>query len=184
MLTLQMNRPMYEYQDLTPETDFKTFKCADSDLNDFLYEEAKGYQSQLLAKTYLVVNSENQDVIAYFSLLNDAVRLEDTERSVRNRINRRIPNNKRHKHYPAVKIGRLAVDERYAHMGFGELILKTVCRMFRTNNRTGCRFITVDALSSATDFYEAKGAFRFFTEQDIADDTRLMYFDLKDFGEE
>ena len=61
-----MNRPMYEYQDLTPETDFKTFKCADSDLNDFLYEEAKGYQSQLLAKTYLVVNSENQDVIAYF----------------------------------------------------------------------------------------------------------------------
>mgnify|MGYP007102091775 CR=1 FL=1 len=42
--------------------------------------------------------------------------------------------------------------------------------------------LTVDALASATAFYEQKGGFRFFTELDEGDDTRLMYFDLKDFG--
>ena len=173
--------PDYYIQDLTPETNLEAFKCADGDLNDFLIDEAKDYETELLAKTYLVVNEENGDLIAYFSLLNDTVRLEDTEKSTANRINRKIPNSKRRRHYPALKIGRLAVDTRYARMGFGEEILRTIRTMFRHDNRTGCRFLTVDALASATGFYEAKGSFRFFTEKDKDDDTRLMYFDLKDF---
>lgn len=174
--------PDYVIQDLTPESYLESFKCAEGDLNDFLLDEAKDYETELLAKTYLVVNEENGDLIAYFSLLNDTVRLEETEKSTANRINRKIPNSKRRKHYPALKIGRLAVDTRYAGMGIGEEILKTICRLFRRGNRTGCCFLTVDALASATGFYEAKGNFRFFTEKDKDDDTRLMYFDLKDFG--
>ena len=66
-------------------------------------------------------------------------------------------------------------------MGFGEPILRTIRTMFRYGNRTGCRFLTVDALASATGFYQAKGNFRFFTEKDKDDDTRLKDFDLKDF---
>ena len=173
--------PDYYIQDLTPESNLEAFKCADGDLNDFLMDEAKDYQTELLAKTYLVVNEENGDLIAYFSLLNDTVRLEDTEKSTANRINRKIPNSKRRRHYPALKIGRLAVDTRYARMGFGEEILRTIRTMFRYDNRTGCRFLTVDALASATGFYQAKGNFRFFTDKDKDDDTQLMYFDLKDF---
>ena len=96
-------------------------------------------------------------------------------------LNDFLNNSKRRKHYPALKIGRLAVDSRYEGMGLGERILKSICMMFRHGNRTGCRFLTVDALASATGFYEAKGNFRFFTEKDKDDDTRLMYFDLKDF---
>ena len=174
-------RPKYSYQELTPESNLEAFKCADGDLNDFLMDEAKDYQTDLLAKTDLVVNEENGDLIAYFSLLNDTVRLEDTEKSTANRINRKIPNSKRRRHYPALKIGRLAVDTRYARMGFGEEILRTIRTMFRYGNRTGCRFLTVDALASATGFYQAKGNFRFFTEKDKDDDTRLKDFDLKDF---
>lgn len=175
-------RPKYSYQELTPESNLEAFKCVEDDLNEFLVDEAKDYETELLAKTYLVVNEENGDLIAYFSLLNDTVRLEDTEKSTANRINRKIPNSKRRKHYPALKIGRLAVDTRYAGMGFGELILNTICTMFRRGNRTGCRFLTVDALASATSFYQSKGDFRFFTEKDKEEDTRLMYYDLKDFG--
>jgi predicted GNAT family N-acyltransferase len=113
--------------------------------------------------------------------LNDFL-VEETDKTTANRINRKIPNSKRRKHYPALKIGRLAVDTRYAGMGMGEEILRTIRTMFRFGNRTGCRFLTVDALASATGFYQAKGNFRFFTEKDKDDDTRLMYFDLKDFG--
>ena len=174
--------PDYYIQDLTPESNLEAFKCAEGDLNDFLVDEAKVYQSELLAKTYLVTNEENGDLMAYFSLLNDTVRLEETDKTTANRINRKIPNSKRRKHYPALKIGRLAVDTRYAGMGMSEEILRTIRTMFRFGNRTGCRFLTVDALASATGFYQAKGNFRFFTEQDKDDDTRLMYFNLKDFG--
>jgi len=39
---------------------------------------------------------------------------------------------------------------------------------------------TVDAYSSAIDFY-VKNDFDFFTNKDVKDDTRLMYFDLKPF---
>ena len=172
-----MSLPDISIRVLTPETDLTAFKCAEGDLNEFLLDESKDY----LAVTYLLVNSENGDIIAYYSLLNDVVRLNETEKSVRNRINRKIPFSKQRNHYPAVKVGRLAVSESYAGNGIGRLILDSVKYVFTHGNRTGCRFVTVDALTSATGFYE-RNKFRFFTEKDKDDDTRLMYFDLKDFG--
>jgi hypothetical protein len=42
------------------------------------------------------------------------------------------------------------------------------------------KYRALDALTTATGFYE-RNKFRFFTEKDKDDDTRLMYFDLKDF---
>ena len=51
---------------------------------------------------------------------------------------------------------------------------------FSDNNRTGCRFLTVDAHREAIGLYEKCG-FSFFTEKDRDDETRLMYFDLKHF---
>lgn len=176
-----MNISDFDLLDLTPETDLHSFKCTEGDLNEFLIDESKDYQSELLAKTYLLVNPSNGDIVAYYSLLNDVIRLDETEKSVRNRINRKIPFSKQRKHYPAVKVGRLAVNEAYAGMGIGRLLLDSVKFIFTHGNRTGCRFLTVDALASATGFYE-RNNFRFFTEQDKEDDTRLMYFDLKDFG--
>lgn len=175
-----MNKEELDLLDLAPEDDLNTFKCAEGDLNDFLIEEAKDYQTELLARTYLLRNSTNGDIVAYYSLLNDVIRLNETERSVRNRINRKIPFSKQRNHYPAVKVGRLAVNEAYAGQGIGRLILDSIKFIFTHGNRTGCRFITVDALTTATGFYE-HNSFRFFTEKDKDDDTRLMYFDLKDF---
>jgi len=88
---------------------------------------------------------------------------------------------KQRSHYPAVKIGRLAVSENYAHQGIGEQILQYVKALFAFGNRSGCRFLTVDAYADAVPFYESKGGFKFFTETDVNDDTRLLYFDLKPF---
>lgn len=150
-------------------------------MNEFLIEESKDYQLELLARTYLVVHKKTRVIAAYFSLLNDVIRLDETEKSIRNRINRKIPFSKQRKNYPAVKVGRLAVNETFAGQGIGRFILDNVKFIFTHNNRTGCRFLTVDALATATGFYE-NNKFRFFTDQDVNDDTRLMYFDLKDFG--
>ena len=176
-----MNRDEYDILDLAPETSLDAFRCAESDLNEFLIDESKDYQTELLARTYLIVHRESGNIAAYFSLLNDVIRLDETEKSVRNRINRKIPFSKQRNHYPAVKLGRLAVSEAFTGQGIGRYVLDNVKFIFTHGNRTGCRFFTVDALTTATGFYE-KNSFRFFTDKDKDDETRLMYFDLKDFG--
>ena len=166
---------------LTKTTQIPDFKCQDSDLNEFLMLEAKDYQEQLLTVTYLLQNPKTNEVVAYFSLLNDTIKFEEEDKKTRNRINRQIPYVKQRTHYPAVKIGRLAVSADYAHQGIGEQILEYIKALFAFGNRSGCRFLTVDAYADAVGFYEKRGGFKFFTDADINDDTRLMYFDLKPF---
>lgn len=175
-----MNNEDYDIIDLLSETFLKSFKCMDSDLNDFLINDSKDYQKELLSKTYLIVNKLTGDIVAYFSLLNDVIKLDETEKKVRNRINGHIPYSKHRSHYSAVKLGHLAVDKRFTGQGIGKYIIDNLKFFFTHNNRTGCRFLTVDALASATGFYKHNG-FQFFTETDKNDYTRLMYFDLKTF---
>ncbi len=165
---------------LTPTTDIKPFQCGDADLNEFLFEDAKHFQKELMAITYLLEYMEKNQTVAYFSLLADKIIFNPDEKGVWNKLNRNIPNSKRRRSYPAVKIGRLAVNEFYSGEGIGTFILDNIKYAFANVKRLGCRFITVDALSTAVTFYEKNG-FRFFTEQDKYDETRLMFFDLKTF---
>lgn len=53
---------------------------------------------------------------------------------------------------------------------------------FALKNKTGCRFITVDAYNypATINFYKKNG-FDFLTSQDEKEDTRSMYFDLMTF---
>ncbi len=166
---------------LAKDTVIKEFKSSDDDLNEFLMLEAKDYQEQLLTVTYLLMNPKSNEVVAYFSLLNDTIKFEEEDRKTRNRINRKIPYEKQRTHYPAVKIGRLAVSENYAHQGIGEQILDYVKSLYAFSSRSGCRFITVDAYAAAVPFYLERGGFKIFTETDENEDTRLLYFDLKPF---
>ena len=166
---------------LTKDTVIKEFKSSDDDLNEFLMLEAKDYQEQLLTVTYLLQNPKSNEVVAYFSLLNDTIKFEEEDRKTRNHINRKIPYEKQRTHYPAVKIGRLAVSKNYAHQGIGEQILDYVKSLYAFSARSGCRFITVDAYAAAIPFYLERGGFKIFTEADDNEETRLLYFDLKPF---
>lgn len=165
---------------LTSDTDIKPFKCSEEDLNNFLFDDAKDSQKELMTVTYLLEYMEQNKTAAYYSLLADKITFNPDEKNVWNKLNRNIPNPKRRKTYPAVKIGRLAVNEDFSGSGLGTLIIDNIKYAFANVKRMGCRFITVDALSSAVPFYEKNG-FKFFTEQDKTDYTRLMFFDLKNF---
>lgn len=133
-----------------------------------------------MAVTYLLEDIKEDITVAYFSLLADKISFNPEEKSVWNKLNRSIPNSKRRRSYPAVKIGRLAVSEKYAGKGVGTFVLDSIKYAFTTVKRLGCRFLTVDALHSAIPFYEKNG-FQFFTELDEDDETRLMFYDLKNF---
>jgi GNAT superfamily N-acetyltransferase len=162
---------------LENDMEIKSFESEDKDLNDFLLNDARGYLKSLLAVTYLL--KVGDETVAYFSLSNDSLIKNDDERPVWNKINRFIPNNKRRRSYPAVKIGRLAVTKAYAGKGLGSHILLAIREIYTNEpQRAGCRFLMVDAYRHALPFYK-KNYFKFLTEQDSNDATRTMYFDLK-----
>lgn len=54
---------------LSEDSDIKPFKCADADLNEFLLEDAKHFQRELMAVTYLIEHIEQNRTAAFFSLL-------------------------------------------------------------------------------------------------------------------
>ncbi len=173
----------YEFLPLKAETDIKPFKCKDNDLNEFLFDDSRKYLTDLMAVTYLLEDLSYKRTVAYFSLLNDKITFDPEQRSIWNKLSRRIANAKRRKHYPAVKIGRLAISEEYAGHGLGRDITRLIKFMFTHGNRTGCRFITVDAYQNAIGFY-LKCGFDFISEKDKNEPTRSMYYDLKRFSDE
>lgn len=175
-----MDFSRYRLHKLDDKMEIKSFDCGNEDLNEFLYEDAKLYTSELLAVTYILEDNRENKTVAYYSLLNDKIELDPEEKSVWNKINRKIPNSKRYHAYPAVKIGRLAVSKDYAHQNFGNNIITNIKIQFSIEGESGCRFITVDAYSQAIPFYEKCG-FKFLTKKDEGESTRAMYFDLMYF---
>ena len=71
------------------------------------------------------------------------------------------------------------VDICAKNQKLGTQVLNIIKSMFVINNKTGCRFITVDAYLAAVPFYEKNG-FRMMNLEDNDPHTRLMYFDLMD----
>ena len=165
----------------------KSFDCGDADLNDFILNESGLYRKALLAVTYVFeadddVNHEH--IAAYFSLANDRVSLTDfLSKTEFNRFRKhRFVNKKRLKSYPAAKICRLAVNKDLKGQHIGEFLSDFIKSYFLADNKTGCRFLTVDAYAAAIPFY-LKQHFVPLTSEDEGSVTRLLYFDLNDIAD-
>ncbi|MEY8687151.1 GNAT family N-acetyltransferase [Bacteroides sp. AN502(2024)] len=170
----------YSVRRLNKEEKIESFNCGDTDLNDFIMNECSLYRNALLAVSY-VAETDGGKILAYFSLANDKVSLSDFESKTEfNRFRRpRFVNDKRLKSYPAVKICRLGTDISTRGCGLGSELLYFIKSYFIENNKTGCRFVTVDAYADAVPFY-LKNGFVPLTDYDKDDSTRLLYFDLGD----
>lgn len=172
----------YSFNKLELNSNPKPFTCGNDefceDLNQFFCEDALAHLKELLAVTYYY-ESEDQTV-AYFCVINDKIiNKDEEEKTISNKLARIIPNEKRRPNYPAVKVVRLGIHVDYQSQCLGSEILTFVKRFFVDSNKTGCRFVTVDARNETRvlRFYKNNG-FKFLTDQDNEEDTRLMYFDL------
>ena len=119
--------------------------------------------------TYVVEDNESGKVLAYFSLANDKVSLSDFESKTEfNRFRKhRFVNEKRLKSYPAGKLCRLAVDNAVRSLHLGSYLVKFIKSYFVADNKTGCRFLTVDAYADAIPFY-LKNGFIPLNEDDVS----------------
>lgn len=192
---LERDAVMYPYTEEVA-TYCNPFCCHDKDLDEFFSKDAFLYDRELLGKTYAWINaSDPTQILGLITLANDSVKAQFMPNSARNRLQRSVTNAKRGMNYPAVLIGRLGVSVHCRGKGWniGSQILDFIKGWFCSfDNKTGCRFIVVDAYNNekTIHFYEKNG-FRFLykTEQEerafleLAPidplRTRFMFFDLK-----
>jgi len=164
-------------------TDIKmlqAFDCGDSDLNEYFQKDAILHKEALISQTYHLKATEEDNIdfpVALIDLCNDAIRLKKFKETSPN-----IPESKRYPFLPAVKITRLGVSIPFQKHGVGSHLINMVKKLFLTRNRTGCRFVTVDAYNfydqRAIKFYK-NNDFAFFSDKDKNKNTRAMFFDLK-----
>lgn len=155
----------------------KKFNSYEKELVDFLLEDAYNNQKQQISKTFLFFNRD-KDLISYITLLNDSINLEGSLKEFFR---------EKEIHYrslPALKVGRLCVDNNSLKKGIGTYMIKfAIFTATQIENKySGCRFITLDAKRNndpkkdPLHFYKKLG---FNILKDRKKGTIPMYFDIK-----
>jgi hypothetical protein len=126
---------------LTSNADLKTFDCSIQEYNDYLKTEALKAQNELIAVTWLLYERKSDNLVAYMSLINDAIKLNATEKELHHL-------NYPFRTIPALKIAKLAVSRKYkeVYKGVGSYMIYLAAGIADTVNfSSACRFLTVDA---------------------------------------
>ena len=129
--------------------DTSFFHCSNDDLNNFLSEDAKNSQEDLISRTYLCLEPER--ILGFISLVTDTIEVKLVEKD--DGIDG-YP----YPRYPAIKIARLAVDKRAEGRGIGRfLLLWAIGKTYQLSGEVGCRYITLDSKRESVGFYEKSG---------------------------
>ena len=93
-----------------------TFDCGVEDLNRYLRSSANQDLKKRIATVFVLVDSNNSNIIAYYTLSAYTIEITELEDS----LAKRLP---RYPILPATLLGRLAVDKNYRNQRYGELML-------------------------------------------------------------
>lgn len=126
------------------------FDCDDGDINDFIKNDAYGYQEKKLAITIVFIY--NEEIIGFCSTAADSIKLSENEEVLH------AIDDKPVREFPAVKIARLGRDKKYAKMDVGSNILKyAIGHILACSDLIGVRFVTLDSYPHRQDYYEKLG---------------------------
>ncbi|OAV67305.1 hypothetical protein Barb6XT_01538 [Bacteroidales bacterium Barb6XT] len=172
----------FETIKVVADTQMLPFDCGNTELNGFLFNDAKTHLKERIAVTYLIIGEGR--TVAYWSYLNDKISVSDMNgnresfiKRIASRLGHEIKD-KEYESFPAVKIGRLGIGKEYAGSGIGSHIINHTKTLFVSEgSSSGCRFITVDAFKESIPFYRKNG-FEFMSGRDRKSETRQMYCDL------
>ena len=158
------------------------FSCNVRELDDFFHYEVRECVKYHYLSAYCAYLNSGK-IIAAFTLMNDSLMIatqnekedfiDDMKLETRSDV---IDFFKRQSSFPAINIGHLGTSVDYQSQGIGTAIIDLVTETFSTYSRSGCQFITVDALNNGrtTGFY-VKNSFNFQTNRDFYKPTRRMY---------
>lgn len=126
---------------------------------DYLRNEALQEQNNSLSATHLFIDEDNNRIMAYVSLCNDAIRLDFEEKT---------EYGLRYTTVPAMKIARLAVANEYKHQGLGSSLIQFSAYIAqRVRSFSGIVFLTLDCYAHRESFYEGIGFVRNLNQPNI-----------------
>lgn len=174
------------------------FDCGNTDLNDFFAADVLHYTAELLGKSYcFTLDEDDKQIVAAFTIANDSIKTYSLPNARKKKVNAEIPRQKQMKSYPAVLIRRLGVGTAFRKMAgeeksVGDQLMDFIKFWFTDSaNKTGCRFIVVDAYNEEAPlrYYKRNGFEVLFSSEEQEKQytnqpaekellTRLPYFDL------
>jgi len=133
---------LFRLEPLTSSISLSGFSCPIEEYNEYLRNDALRSQNDHIARTWLLRERATGKIVAYMSLIMDAIKLSFTEKELYNL-------NYPFKTIPAMKIAKLAVDETSTTQfkGIGSFMIETARGKALACNDDYCaaRFLTVDA---------------------------------------
>lgn len=151
-------------------------------LTAFARKKAKKYEAANLSRTYVVHDVTNNRMAAYVTLVCSEVASKEETGAI-------IPDaDYSYPHYPAVKIARLLVDERYrsrsenslGKFGLGPTLVDFSLGIARREicPAVGCRFVVLDAKPDSIGFYAKQGFTLLNTAENKGRASPVMFVDL------
>jgi GNAT superfamily N-acetyltransferase len=150
--------------------DLGSFDCTvngkdEQGLQEFINKEARGYQERNLGVTYLV--ELNGMIVAFLTVAMTSIlveRIGDEEKVAG------VP----FENYPALLLGRLAVDYRFRHRKIGSMVCSWCLGLARDlSKRVGCRYVALHAREAVVPFYVRN--FFIVSEDEKNKPTKLFY---------
>jgi len=134
---------------LTSDDNVTGFTCCEKDLNDFLIEDALTSQNNRISVTHLVY--WNRSLVGFYTLISDSIEVRGIQKGDG-------VEGYTYSRYPALKIARLATDDRFTKRDIGRHMLrKILVTAIRLSHHVGCRIITVDVKPRSVGFYAKFG---------------------------
>lgn len=145
-----------EVTQIAPET-LALFSCGKDHLDRFLRERADFMHQEHLATVWVVMHRDLPHPVGYFTLHNDSLTLTGSEET-----NLGLRDNADLKRFPAIVIGRLAVDERLHGTGASNVVMQLAFNVIQGSVSTrlsAARLVVVDADNDpkVLRFYERNG---------------------------
>lgn len=159
-----MAQDRYRFEPLGSQHDRAAFTCGVEALDHYFQRQSRQDVRRNLAAVFVLIDRSQNAVVGYYTLSASSIEPVDLPLE----MTRKLP---RYPAFPAVLIGRLAVDTRYRGGGFGRLLLMDVLhRSLRHRDQVAAMAVIVDAKDdTARQFYERFGFLRLET-----DDYRLF----------
>lgn len=121
----------------------KSFQSYEPELVDFLQQDALNQQKRKISVTYLWFKRDTNDLVAYITISPDCVKVKNIDGQLAQRFRDKGIN---YKSLPALKIGRLCVQDKFLKRGIGKLIIQFAINIAaKLSQQVGCRFLYLDA---------------------------------------
>ncbi len=157
-----------QFRKLLLTDDTADFDCCETNLNDYIWYQAKDQQLEGSAVTYL--SFYDHRLVGFVSLTMSSILIQYV-----NKLH--LPRGS-YPQFPALMIGRLATDYEYQHQGVGKALCElAIARAVEYRETVGCQFVILNAEPGSIPFYEKLG-FEICPDQPKSRNNPFMYFKL------